>query len=824
MPMDALTPDKLRQHCDPEALGFKTTQELESVDELVGQDRALGAIRFGTGIDKPGFNLFLLGSSGTGRHTAIRRFLDRRAAEEEAPDDWVYVNNFSFAHKPRALRLPPGTAVRFRDTMAALIDDLRTAIPALFESDDYRNRRRAIDEAFEEQQSSAFEDLQRKAEEKNIAVMRTPMGFALAPKRNGEVIKPEVFNAMAEDERKEIEETIQELQKELADILQRLPQLEKERRDKLRELNAELAEYAVGSSIKDIAARFEGLEAIQTHLEEVRDDLVKNANLFLEAAQEENQQNQPFRSSGTGMDDPRFRRYAVNVVVANGHEDGAKGAPIVFEDHPTLFNLIGRVEHITQYGALTTDFTLIKPGALHRANGGYLVLDARKVLTEPLSWEALKRCLRSGAISITSPGEMMSLVSTISLQPDAIPLKVKVILIGERILYYMLSNLDPDFSDLFKVEADFNEDIDRSEEACGLYSRLVATIVQNKGLKPVEASGVARIIEESSRLADDAAKLSVRTGPLADLMSEADYWAGDAGRDTIAAEDVARAVRERIDRASRLRERAQEAITRDIVLIDTDGEAVGQINGLAVLSLGNLSFGRPSRITARVRMGAGKVVDIEREVELGGPLHSKGVLILSSVLSSRYALELPPSLWASLVFEQSYGGVDGDSASCAELYALLSALSEVPIRQSFAVTGSVNQFGEVQAIGGVNEKIEGFFDLCVARGLTGKQGVLIPKANVQHLMLREDVVDAASKGEFHIYGVETVDQGIALLTGREAGERDASGAFPEQSINALVEAKLQHFAEQRKAFGARPNGAGAGAGNGAGANTTDVQS
>jgi lon-related putative ATP-dependent protease len=479
---------------------------------------------------------------------------------------------------------------------------------------------------------------------------------------------------------------------------------------------------------------------------------------------------------------------------------GAGGAPIYEELNPTYANVIGRIEHLAQMGALVTDFLLVSAGALHRANGGFLLVDARKLLTFPFAWEALKRTLKSGEIRIEQPSEMFGLLATQSLEPEPIALDVKVILFGDREIYYLLAAVDPDFTRLFKVQADFDDSIDRTEDNNRAFASLIASVVETHSLKPVAASGVARMIEEASRMADDRDKVSIEVGRIADLLREADYWAGKAGRDMTESEDVARAVEGRIQRADRLRDRAQEAIQRNIVLIDTEGAKVGQVNGLSVLQLGGFAFGKPSRISARVRFGAGRVTDIEREAKLGGPLHSKGVMILWGFLAGRYVLDQPLALAASLVFEQSYGGVEGDSASSAELYALLSALADVPIRQGLAVTGAVNQWGEVQAIGGVNEKIEGFFDVCHARGLTGDQGVLVPQANVQHLMLREEVVAMVKEGRFAIYPVSTVDQGIALLTGMPAGDRGADGRFGEGTFNRLVEDKLELFAQRLKAM------------------------
>ncbi len=795
-----IEPSLLRVETDPRNLGFKSTAELEPIDRLIGQDRALRAIHFGSSIDQPGYNLFALGPQGTGRHTAILSYLREKAADEPAPYDWVYVHNFAIAHKPQAMRLPAGTAIRFRDAMKELVDDLRVAVPELFQSDEYREKRGAVDAEFEDLQEQAFEGLRKKAEAQDVAILRTPMGFGLVPTSDGQVIKPEVFNALPKEQRAAIEKRISELQDDLQAVLERLPLLQKEHRDRIRKLNADLAGALVDTSINAVIGKFKGIAEIQQRLSEVREDIVERAEIFLERPDGESSSPFPETFSSQGPD-PRFNRYLVNVMVANDGDGDRKGAPLVTEDHPTLAHVIGRIEHVSQFGALVTDFTMIRPGALHRANGGYLVLDARKVLSEMFCWEALKRALRSETVTIVSAAEQLSLVNTVSLEPEPIPLKLKVVLIGERILYYLLSSLDPDFTDLFKVQVDFDEELTRTEENSRLYASLIATIARKHELRPFKSTAVARVIDEAVRFTDDADRLSLRVGRLADLLREADFWAQQAKRKTVAVRDVERAISEQISRSDRIRERSHEAVTRNIMLIETDGEAVGQINGLSVIGLSNFRFGRPTRITARTRMGSGKVVDIERETKLGGPLHSKGVLILSAFLSANFALDMPMSLWASIVFEQSYGGVEGDSASSAELYALLSALADIPLRQSLAVTGSVNQYGQVQAIGGVNEKIEGFFDICNARRLTGGQGVLIPASNIKHLMLRPDVVAASRKRKFKIYAVETVKQGIEVLTGVPAGERDRKGEFPNGTVFARVEAKLREYASTRKQFG-----------------------
>ncbi len=800
MTIAPLPAEQLYRRCDAAQLDFETTAEVDDLDEVIGQDRALEAIRFGAAIAQEGYNLFVLGSSGTGKHTTVTRILKEKAAKEPTPPDWVYLNNFVTPYQPKALSLPTGRGRELQSAMAQLVEELRTAVPAAFESEDYRNRREAMEQAARERQESAFQALREKAEAKNIALVRTPLGFAFAPMADGAVMEPKVFNALPAEERRRVQQEIEQLQAELEAVVKQIPGWAMEHRDALRELNREVTAQTIDQPIDKLNQTFSEFPGVGEHLEEVREDLLDNVHSLLQMENAVQQAAQGAEPPGPARGHINgFKRYAVNLAVSN---EGGEGAPVIFEDNPTLGNLIGRVEHISEMGALITDFTLIKGGALHRTNGGYLILDLRKVLTQPLSWEALKRALKAGKIRIESPGQMLSLISTVSLEPGDIPLKAKVVLCGEPLLYYLLGQYDPEFPTLFKVAADFDETMRRQDGGEGLFARQLATMARNQDLRPLDRAAVARVIEQGARLAGDAEKLSIDLRALCDLMREADFFAGEVGAKVTEVAHVQQAIDAQIRRADRLRERSYETIQRGIVLVDTEGTAVGQVNGLSVLQLGNFAFGRPSRITARVRMGAGKVIDIEREVELGGPLHSKGVLILSAYLASHFAVDRPLSLAASLVFEQSYGGVEGDSASSAELYALLSALAEQPLRQDLAVTGSVNQNGRVQAIGGVNEKIEGFFDICRERGLTGDQGVLIPAVNRKHLMLRRDVVEAVSAGRFHIYPVETIDEGIELLTGRAAGNRGADGRFPAGTINRLVEDRLVAFAEARRRYGA----------------------
>jgi lon-related putative ATP-dependent protease len=780
------------------ALPFATTAEIEPIGGLVGQRRALDAVRFGTSIDRPGFNLFVIGPPAARMREAVEGLLKERLKERRAPSDWVYINNFKNPQRPTAIELPPGRAPQFHAAMHELIDDLRSALPAVFESEDYRTRRDAIDETFHKLQADSFAELRDKAAKQGIVIVRTPLGFALAPGREGEVVPPNEFNAWPEERRRETARVIEALEKDLENVIRRIPQWEKERRDEIRRVNRETAQVAVEQLIDAARARFADLPRILDHLQDVRNDIVENVDMFI------------VRGDGEivptdAMPDGAFDRYEVNLFVTQENQDGA---PLIEELHPTLGNLVGRIEHLSRQGVLVTNFRLIKAGAMHRANGGYLLLDARNVLMEPFAWAALKRTLRRQEIVIEDIARLLGLATTVSLEPDPIPLDLKLILFGDRLLYFLLAAFDPELAEHFKVLADFEDDADRSSESEATHARVIATMLAREGLKPMEREGVGLLIEHCARMAGHASKLSLLVAEIRDLLAEADHWASDAGRGAIASADVRKAIEQRIDRNSRLRDRMQESILKEVALVATSGVHVGQINGLSVVELGGFTFGRPTRITCRVRPGSGKVVDIEREVELGGPTHSKGVLILSGFLAGRYALDTPMSLFASLVFEQSYAGVEGDSASCAELLALISSLAEVPLRQDLAITGSVNQHGEVQAIGGVNEKIEGFFDICRERGLSGSQGVVIPEGNVQHLMLRRDVVDACAAGRFSVYAIGTVDEGVALLTGLAAGERDGQGAYAVGSVNGLVEARLRSFADVQRRFGIGAQGAG----------------
>lgn len=803
MAVEPLSPQSLRR--DPTSLlpPFESTRDITAAPGVIGQDRALAAIEFSAGMRHGGYNMFVMGPAGSGRHTVLRHYLEQKAQAEATPSDWVYVHNFESPHRPNALELPTGRGMELKRRMEAMIEELNSSVPAIFDSDEYRTRRNAIQSEIEQRHETVFEALRQKAVEKDIVMMQTPQGFAFAPVQDGEVMRPEVFQQLDDEKRKAIQDSIDELQKELQGILEKLPRWDKERREAIRTLNREVANYAVTHALEDVRKAFADHAECISFLDEVQKHLIENVEIFIMAEEQAGMPRHPMAGPDpAAVRAETLRRYAVNVIVDNS---GLSGAPVVSEDNPVLPHLIGRVEHRAQFGTLITDYSLIKSGSIHKANGGYLIVDALKLLSQPFAWDTLKRTLRSGEVRIESPAEALGMFTTVSLEPEPIPLDLRVILIGERQHFYLLNQYDPDFANLFKVVADFNESLVWNEDNMARYAMLIAAIAREHDLRPLTRDAVGLVIEQSARLADDAERLSLQISSVTDLLREADYWARQNGHDTLNAGDIRKAIESAENRVDRIRERAQEAITRDIMLIDSDGTKIGQINGLAVSDLGNFRFGRPTRITARVGLGGGKVVDIEREVELGGPLHSKGVLILSGYLSAMFGQEMPLSLSASLVFEQSYGGVDGDSASSTELYALLSAIAEVPIRQSLAVTGSVNQYGEVQAIGGVNEKIEGFYDVCNSRGLTGNQGVLIPRSNTKHLVLRPDVVQAVADGRFYVYPVARIDEGIELLTGMPAGLRGADGAFPEGTVFRKVADRLRAMAEARQKFGQQRN-------------------
>lgn len=806
MPIEPLNPDQLYHRCDPDSFRFETTDDLENVYQSLGQDRAVEALRFGVRMRHDGYNIFVLGPPGTGRHSLVSRVLEHEAAKIPAPSDWAYVNNFETPHQPKALKFPAGQASAFRSDMRQLVEDLRSAIPALFESDEYRTRLHAIEEEYKDLQESRFKDVQDDAEKRGLTLLRTPVGFAVAPTHDNEVMPPEEFNSLPEDERTRIEEDIKAVQKKLQETVKNLPIWERERRKKVRDLSREMTSLAVANVMEALKRKYRDQKEVRAHLEAVEADIIDNVQLFLGGGGGQQSGGQSPGGGDGGVLAPRGesaqtsaeRRYEVNIMVGDrGDGEDSTGAPVVKEDLPTHPNLVGRVEHVAEMGALLTDFTLIKPGALHRANGGFLVIDALRLLMQPYAWETLKRALRAKHVKVESLGQMMSLISTVSLEPEPIPLDVKVVLIGDRSLYYMLCRLDPDFDELFKVQVDFEEDVRRDDASIASFTQVLKTISSEHDIKPLDRSAVApggraRITHGRRR------RKAVGAGWTPDRPAARSRLLGGRGR-------TRHDFRRRRSGRDRRRHPPRQPHPRAHAGSDHarhhpdryrrhEGRPDQRVVGSATRHI-LLWAAKPDN--RRVRIGSGEVLDIERRVELGGPIHSKGVMILSSYLGARYAANHPLSLTASLVFEQSYSGVDGDSASSAELYALLSALSGLAINQGLAVTGSVNQYGQVQAIGGVNEKIEGYFDICKARGLTGRQGVLIPRANIKHLMLRHDVVEAAKQGRFHIYAVSTIDEGIEILTGTPAGVADENGVYPEGTVNRLVQDRLAELAETR---------------------------
>jgi len=791
MALSPLGPAKLYRTCDLEQIPFTNTGEVEGQESVLGQPRALEAIQFGIGIRREGYNLYLAGSKGLGKQTAVREVIEQKASCAPTPSDWCYVNNFQDIYRPLALQLPPGRGRNLRHSVETLLKDLFKAIPAAFQSEEYRTRAQEITQEFEEREEQAFAGLGEKAQQRGIALISTPSGYTLAPVRDGKPLASEDFDKLGEKEKAEIQETIGELKQELKNTIRRIPLWNKESAARFDALNSEFAALTVDQCSEELREAFADLPHVLCYLDALKEDVVAHKDDFLPHDQ---QALGPLQKASRQRD---LQRYEVNVLIDHAE---TQGAPVVYEANPTYQNIVGRVEHIAQMGTLTTNFTLIKPGALHKANGGYLLLEARKVLGNPFAWESLKRVLHAREIRIESLEQMLSIVSTTSLEPESIPLDVKVVLTGDRLLYYLLKEYDPEFGLLFKVTADFSESFARNRESTQAYARLIAGIVDQDALRPFDKKAVGRVIEHSSRLVGDGERLSLHMGRLTDLLREADFWAGERGSDRVLAEHVGHAIGARVRRADQYRERVYEEIRRGTLLVDTSGTRVAQVNGLSVVQLADFSFGQPVRITATARLGDSGVLDIERESELGGRLHSKGVMILASCLAGRYAPERPLPLAASLVFEQSYGTVEGDSASVAEYCALISALTRLPIRQHLAVTGSLNQHGQVQAIGGVNQKVEGFFDVCRARGLDGRQGVIIPESNVKHLMLRGDVVEAAAAGRFHVFAVEHVDEVIELLTGVTAGEADETGGFPRATVNAMVSERLQHLCRLQQQY------------------------
>jgi len=787
-----LAPDELYCPIDLQALDIQSTDQLTPIDGIVGQPRAVTALRFGLEIHDSGFNLYAAGPPGIGKMTAVRAYLEQLASAKAAPPDWCYIHNFDDPYQPKVARLPAGRGRQLQQDTQHVITEVRGAIPKAFESEAYTARRDEIGKTLNDQREALLARLHERAAQDGFLIHVTPMGVAIIPAAHGHPLSDHDFEALPEAARADLLQRRDKLQAELEATLKDGRALERAAQEQLQELDRQVVLSVVGGLFEELGEQYRDLPEIVAYLQAVQHDILEHSEIFRERSAPP----AALALDGLAMATPwlqdlPFRKYQVNLLIDNSKQ---AGAPVVVELNPTYPNLCGRIEREALFGALSTDFTLIKAGALHQANGGYLVLSVEDLLRNPLSWDALKRALRSQEIQIEDVGERLGLVTTKGLRPQPIALDVKVVLVGPPLLYDLLSAYDEAFPELFKVRADFDTRMDRSAENIHAMAAFIATFCAKEQLKHLDASAVARLLEHASRLAEDQTKLSTHFGTLADVIREAQFWAGQAGATQISATHVQRAVDEKVYRSNLIQERMQELIAEGTLLIDTTGMCVGQVNGLSVVSMGDYIFGRPSRISASVGPGKGDIIDIEREVALGGPLHSKGVLILNGYLRATYAHDLPLTLSARLVFEQSYVEVEGDSASSAELYALLSALSDLPIKQGIAVTGSVNQHGVIQAIGGVNQKIEGFFEVCQARGLTGEQGVLIPRSDAQHLMLRAEVVDAVRAGRFHIWTVTSIGEGIELLTGVPAGARQFDGHFPDRTVNGRVDRRLREFA------------------------------
>ncbi len=790
MPARLLAVAELALRCDPSAVGLTSDEAAApSPPRLVGQARASAAVEFGIATQHPAFHLFVMGPPGSGRRSLARHVIAARIAQGgTARSDWVYVHNFERAHQPVALELPAGRGAKLRDDMRALVRDLRTLIPAVFESEEYATQVERINDEFKERAEQALAEVVKQAGERGLAMIRTPVGFTFAPQKDGEVMPPEVFHALPEERRAELEKAIGEVQDQLVRVLRGNMRLRKEHADRVRALDRSMTLLAVDHAVDEIKARYADLPRVAAYLDAVRADVIDNASDFRAHDDDEGKEKAERSTEPTG----ELARYDVNLVLDAG---ASPGAPIVEADLPSVPNLVGRVDHVARFGALLTDFRLIKGGLLHQANGGYLIVDAVKLLQQPLAWPALKRAQLRREIRIESLGEMFSVVSTVQLEPQPIPLAVKVVLVGERWVCRLLQHADPEFDELFRVVADLGDDIPRDAGTQRELARLLAGQMHAQHLLPPSAPALARLIDHGVRLAGDRTRVTAQLRRLLDVLVEAEHRARGRGAASVEAADVDTAIAARRDRAGRVDERLRDAVQRDILRIETAGERVGQVNGLSVYEIGGETFGMAVRISATSRLGDGQVVDVQRETHLGGPVHAKGVLILSSFLASRYTRMQPHAIVASLVFEQTYGLVEGDSASLGELVALLSSIADVPVRQCHAVTGSVDQFGGVQAIGGVNEKVEGFFDLCAARGLDGTHGVLIPEANAGHLMLRDDVVEAVAAGRFAVHAVRHVDEALELMTGLPAGDPLVPS---DATVNGRIARRLREYARLRR--------------------------
>jgi lon-related putative ATP-dependent protease len=798
-----LEPDQVRWFCDPAQLSFETTEELQPLDGTIGQDRAVRALTFGLEMRGDGFNLFVAGPRGTGRSSTVDAYVRRLAASQPAPGDWCYVHNFKDATSPTALQLPSGRAKDLARDMRTLMDAVRRDLRRVFESREYRQQQQEAHRTVLETRDRLLRELGERAEQHGLALSMSPAGPVIVPLSDGRPMSQEELARLPEQERERLGHQGEELARALREMGEQVRQLERQTHQRMREQDSQVAHSTIQPLVRELEAKYADQAPVQEYLSQVQEDLIARAEEIHSAAAEpaDRDAQPPVPPALAQLQQQReesiFDRYRVAVLVDNS---ATQGAPVVVESNPTYYNLLGRMEYRSELGSMVTDFSMINAGALHRANGGYLVLNATDVLTSPYAWDVLKRTLKTGRIRIENIGEQFTPVPAATLRPEPIPLNVKVVLIGPPNVYYLLQFQDEDFSKLFRVRADFDTEITRTDEHLERYAAFVASQVRDRGLRHFHRSAVAKVAEYAARLDDHQAKLSARFQQIGDVVTEASFWAAKAESRLVMAAHVAQAIEEKSYRSNLVEDKIRELIQDGTLLIDVTGECVGQVNGLSVLDLGDYTFGRPMRITAQIALGADGFTNLDRETRLSGRIHSKGFLILTSFLQSRYAQDKPLAISARITFEQSYGEVEGDSASSTEVYALLSALSGLPLRQGIGVTGSVNQRGEVQSVGGVTRKIEGFYDVCRLKGLTGEQGVLIPPANVKNLMLREDIVDAVRQGNFHIWAVASVDEGMEILTGVRAGtQRD--GQWEPGTVNERADRRLQEYAERLKGFG-----------------------
>ncbi len=790
-----LTPDRLRAYCDPASFQSDSTAEMEADAGIIGQPRAASAIEFAISVTAAGYNLYAAGEPGTGRNTAIRIAVEHAAKEKPIPNDWCYVHNFDQPDAPNALSLPAGMGCQLKNDMADLITELREEIRKAFEGKAYEERRAHLLKELQEKRDEHFGRFKKEAEERGFAVEQSGGGILTLPIRDGKPMSSQDWEELSDEDKEDLEKRQENLQVVMRDITRQVRELEKQAREKMGNLERIIANLPLSNAIDELREKYSEYKEVVEYLETVKEDILANLDDF----KDEEEQQVPIPGLKMPRTSDPLHRYQINVIVDNCN---TKGAPVVIETNPSFYNLVGRLEYRSTMGTMTTDFTMIKAGALHRANGGYLVIQALDLLRNNMSWDALKRAIRNCKISLEDMNEQYRLIQTQGLKPEPIPLDIKVVLVGSPLLGMLLYQYDEDFRKIFKVKADFGLLMDKDEEALQAYASFIATRASEEDLLPFDRTAMARVVEFGSRIVADQEKLSTQFIQIADLLRESDYWTRQEGSDTVTGEHVKKAIEEKIYRSNRIEERLRELIANGTLLVDTDGEVAGQINGLAVLSLGDYAFGKPSRLTARIFSGKAGIVQIDRDTQLAGNIHNKGVMILQGFFGHRYARKAPITLSASLTFEQLYDGVEGDSASSTELYCLLSALARVPLRQDLAVTGSVNQLGQIQAIGGVNEKIEGWFYTCKLLGFTGRQGVLIPQANVRNLMLKDEIVEAVEAGQFHIYPISYIDQGIELLTGRPAGEPEKDGSYPVGSINYRVQKHLESLSRgMREALG-----------------------